>query len=215
MRLPSESSHYSLAVDYGRYVGRRLRRAKLLALGADVEKVNAAVLAAGRAWEDLAGPIQDAIADRDAIDDELDDAAIEARANLAGRSASAVREPPYTLIFSQGIAYYTAAPLDEETKRYGELRDRLDANLPAGDEVRVKTVAVIEPNLGAFDQSVKALNQARTAQAIARTTLDAGREGWNKQMEKVYGALVADLGKARADRFFPRVRDRKAQGAPT
>ncbi|MFN7147402.1 MAG: hypothetical protein ACK4YP_26790, partial [Myxococcota bacterium] len=106
MRLPPETAHYSHVNDYGRYVTRRLRRAQWKTMAADTENATAAVLIAGRAWDDAEGPIQDAIADRDAIDDELDDAAETARANLAGRTATATREAPYTMIFPGGISYY-------------------------------------------------------------------------------------------------------------
>ena len=36
-------------------------------------------------------------------------------------------------------------------------------------------------------------------------------EAWEKQMEKTCGALVAEVGKARAERFFPRVRGKKGE----
>ncbi|MFT3773040.1 MAG: hypothetical protein QM820_47265 [Minicystis sp.] len=211
MRLPPATAHFSQPVTFGGYLGRRLRRAQYKTMAADVATATSTLLLAGRAWEDSEGPIQDALADRDAIDDDLDSAAQDARAALAGRSATAVKEAPYTMIFPDGVTYYTAAPLDEETKRYGELKARLVDNLPPGDDVRVKTVAVIDPNVKAFAEAVAALDQARTAQAMARTKLDAAREAWDRQMEKVYGALVAEFGKAKAERFFPAVRVKKAE----
>jgi hypothetical protein len=203
MRLPYTNATYSARVRYGSYVARRLRRAKLSTMATDVEKVTANVLLAGRAVEDADKPIQDAMADRDAADDDLDEAAQEARAKLAGRSADAARSAPYTLIFTNGIGYYIAAPLDEEVQRYGELKQRLAAHLPAGDKVRVKAVAAIDAGLGAFTAATAALGEARTAQALASTALASATEAWEKQMEKVYGALVSEVGKVRAERFFP------------
>lgn len=217
MRLPPPSAHYSQCVRYGRYLARRLRRAKLATLAADVEKVTVAVRATGRALEDADDPIQDAIADRDASDDDLDGAAQAARAKLAGRSADADRKPPFTLIFHEGLAYYTAAPLDEEVARYGELKVRLEEHLPANDKVRTTTVAAIDTGLGAFSTAAAALTKARTGESLASTRLTSARESWEKQVEKTYGALVLEMGRAAAERFFPQIRGKKTkeQGSPS
>lgn len=211
MRTPSRTAHFGDCVTYGDYVSRRCRRAKLAILADDVDQVTTALLVAGRAWEDTERPIQRALADRDAIDDDLDGAANDARVGLAGRSADAVKEAPYTQVFPNGSTYYTAAPLDEETKRYGELISRVESHLPPTDEIRLKTVATVTPNIEAFGGAVKVLNDARTAQALARTTLESARDAWNRQIEKTYGALVAQYGKAKAERFFPRVRNKKGK----
>ncbi len=71
MQLPGSTSHFSVCIRYGRYVARRLKRARLTSLANDATKATAAVLAAGRAAEDADGPVQDAMADRDAADDDL------------------------------------------------------------------------------------------------------------------------------------------------
>jgi hypothetical protein len=47
---------------------------------------------------------------------------------------------------------------------------------------------------------------------MAATKLAKATDAWTKQMEKTYGALVVELGRAAAERFFPRVA-RKASGA--
>ena len=84
MRLPPSTSVYTTFVRYGIYVGRRLRRAGYADLAASAEKATRAVRVTGRAWEDADDAIQSALADRDAADDELDDAAQSARNALAG-----------------------------------------------------------------------------------------------------------------------------------
>lgn len=48
--------------------------------------------------------------------------------------------------------------------------------------------------------------RARTALAVAGTQLDAAEEDLDRLLEKVYGTLIADLGKASAEAFFPRQR---------
>lgn len=211
MRLPASTAHFSAAVHVGNYVVRRLRRAKLTLLADDADKATTQVLLAGRAVEDADKPIQAALADRDACDDDLDDAAQDARAALAGRSASAAKEEPYTLIFPEGSGYYTAAPLDAEVKRYGELRDRLSKYLPASDAVLLAAVPAIDKGLAGFTAASAILGSARTAEALAQTDLGAALKSWHTQMEKTYGALVAELGKSKAERFFPRVKVRKSK----
>jgi hypothetical protein len=209
MRLPDPDAPFADRVHYGRYVGRRLRRAKRVVLAADVEAGTNTVLQRGRVWEDAAGPIQDARADRDGADDDLDDVAKESRANLAGRSVDAPRTAPYTQIFPDGIDYYTAAPLDQEVARYGQLITRMSEFLDFNDDVRKTAVPALTTGIAAFKSAVEALDQALTAQSLASTHLENAEEAWNVLMMKVYGALVADEGKKGAERYFPKIRSGK------
>jgi hypothetical protein len=211
MRLPAKNSHYSHRVHYGRYVARRLRRAKRLTQAADVETSTALINQRGREWEDAEGPIQDAIADRDAADDDLDIIAQEARHNLAGRSVDAAQKAPYTHIFPDGIGYYTAAPLDQETKRYGELRQRILEHLPDTDPVRIQSIPAIEAAITAFQSAAESLAAARTDHALAGTRLEAAEEAWDKLMDKIYGALVSELGRKTAESFFPKTKSAKSK----
>ncbi|MRG97566.1 hypothetical protein [Polyangium spumosum] len=209
MRLPPRSAHFRHRVRCGGYVERRLRRAKYTELADSVAAATNDVLVYGRGLEDHETAVQCALADRDGADDDLDDTAQDARAALAGRGADAVKKAPYKLIFPQGIGYYTAATLTEETKRYGELKDRLEEHLPGADEVRVKAVPAIEAGIVAFTAGSEQLGKARTNEALARTRLDAAEEAWERLLTKVYGLLIADLGRAAAERFFPKYKVRK------
>jgi hypothetical protein len=209
MRQPDPDAPFADRVHYSQYVGRRLRRAKRTQLAADVESLTAAVLEKGRAWEDAAGPVQDARADRDAADDDLDDIAKNNRAKLAGRSANAANEKPYTQIFEDGIDYYTAAPLDQQVARYGQLITRFNEFLPVNDEVRVAAIPALSLGIAAFKTAADAVDQALTAQSLAATHLQTAEEAWSTLMIKVYGALVADVGKKEADRYFPKMRGGK------
>lgn len=211
MRLPPASSSYSSLVRYGRYVARRCRRDRLTALATNVETVNAALLDAGRAWEDANGPVQDALADRDAADDELDATAQEVRLKLASVSVDAIKKEPYTQIFPQGIAYYTAATLDQEVARYNELKARITESLPSKDPMRTSVPRSITESLAAYQTATTALEEARTAESMASTKLGSATEAWVRQMEKTYGALVAEVGRARADGFFPKLSARKVR----
>ena len=165
----------------------------------------------GRAWEDADDAIQDALADRDGADDDLDGIAKNARANLAGRSADAAKKAPYSQIFPDGIAYYTAAPLDEEERRYGELSERIAEHLPKTDPVAKSAPKNIAKGLDDFKKATKALANARTAEALAATRLDVAEEAWERQMEKTYAALVDDHSRAAAEAFFP-TRSSKSKG---
>jgi hypothetical protein len=214
MQLPAATAHFSARVRYGRYVARRLKRARLTSLANDATKATTAVLTAGRVAEDADGPVQDAMADRDASDDDLDTAAQDARAKLAGRSADAVTKTPYTQIFPDGIGFYTAAPLDEEDARYSLFSQRLAAHLPANDKVRTSTIPVIETGLSDFAKATKELTAARNAASIADGHLATAEDAWEKQMEKTYGALVVEVGRAAADKFFPKTKTKSKKGGP-
>lgn len=211
MRLPDAHAPFADRVRYGRYLGRRLRRAKRTTLAADVDAANAEVLKRGRELEDAVGPVQDARADRDAADDDLDDIAQDSRAKLAGRSVDAMKKAPYTLIFPQGIDYYTAAPLDQEIARYNELIQRCTEHLELEDEIRQNAVPAIGAGVIAFKAAVEAVEQALTTEALAFTRLNAAEESWANLVTKVYGALIADVGKKAADRFFPKIRPSKKE----
>jgi hypothetical protein len=213
MRLPKLNASYRQRIHFGHYVARRLRRAKLATLSAAITKATAELRELGRAWEDLTDGMQDVLADRDAADDHLDQAAQRARAALAGRSATATREAPYVAIFPQGMAYYTAATLDQEVERYDELRQRLAEHLPAGDEIRESTILLLDAGLPEFAAAKTAVHEAYTAESLARTRLKQATDAWTRQLERVFGALVIDLGRARANAFFPRNQARKTKVA--
>lgn len=214
MRLPPANASYHQRTRFGRYVARRLRRAKLHQLAEDALTVTSALREMGRAWDDADDAIQDALADRDAADDDLDITAQNARHALAGRAVDAVKQAPYTDVFPSGIGYYMSAPLDQEVKRYSELKQRLTEHLPAADEVRKKAVKAVEAGIAGFEKAVKDLDAARTAEALAATRLAKATDAWVKQMEKTYGALVAEVGRAAAARFFPRTTRKPTSSAP-
>jgi hypothetical protein len=96
----------------------------------------------------------------------------------------------------------------------GELKERLGKYLPAPDAVLSSASPAIEAGIEGFSVSVAALAQARTAEVLAATDLSTATEAWHKQMEKTYGVLVAEVGKAKAKRFFPRSKG-KAKGKKT
>lgn len=205
MRLPNADAHYSRRVDYGFYVVGRLRRARFANLSADVEKLTRELKKAGRDAEDAREAVIFAMAERDGIDGDLDFAAQSARAELAGRGVDASKAEPYISIFDKGIDYYIAAPVGQQNARYNELIKRMEEHLPAADTLRVATVDTVVSGLAAYDTAVKALDDARAKESMLMTALERAEEAWDRQLERTFGALVAELGRTRANGFFPRV----------
>ncbi len=211
MYLPDTDAHYSQRVRYGRYLSRRLRFSKMDSLADDIDDVTGQVKQTGRDIEDALEPIQNFMADRDAFDATLDFAAQSARHDLAGRTLDAVKNEPYKSIFTKGIGYYIASPLGQQNARYQEFVSRLEANLASGDAVRVVTVKAVMEGLEGYNTAVKALDAARANQSMLSTKLTAAVEAWNRQVEKTYGALVSEVGRTRAELFFPKASARRAR----
>jgi hypothetical protein len=175
--------------------------------------VTDAVKLAARACEDAAELVDEALADRDAIDDELDRQTQELRNALAGRSLDAVKKAPYTEIFPDGVSYYIGAPLDEQVDRYTQLIERIEAALAATDPERKKRVPALRASLNEFRSADQAVDKARRGEAEASRVLATAIDRFNRQLERCYGALVAEGSRAAAERFFPRHRRSKAKGA--
>lgn len=213
MQLPREGSSAQVRVRFARYVLRRLRQAGLSSLATDVERANAALKLASRAAEDAQEPVQDALADRDAADQRLDGHAQDARASLAGRSRDAAREEPYTLIFPDGISYFIAAPQDEQQERYRKLVARVKKHLPTKDAVRAALPKQIEDGLEAFSSAIEALQKAESAADDADAALKRATAAWIRQLERTYGALIAEVGRSEAEAFFPRNRAKAGKAA--
>ena len=204
MQLPKEGTHCSNVTRFSRYAARRLRRAGKTGLAKDILTACATVRERGREWEDLEDGVQDALADRDGADDDLDTIAQGARNTLAGRSVTAAKEEPYSLIFHAGIGYYTASPLEEEESRYEELSERITKHLPANDAVRKTAPAAIKKGIAGFKAASADLDKAERARGIARTDLDRAIRNALRQLEKVYGAILSEEGKAAAEAYFPK-----------
>jgi hypothetical protein len=205
MKLPHANAAYAVLVRYGVYVSRRLQAAKLLDLHAEVKRVNDAVKAAGRARDDADEAIQDAMATRDATDAGLDGHTVNARATLSGRSPKALKEPPYTELFPDGVDFYTASPLAEQVRRYNLLVERAQAFLPEGDPVRDALSEQIPALLSDYSAAVDTLDAVRSQKSILDSRLDAAEDTWRRTIERTYGALIALFGKGPfVEGFFPK-----------
>jgi hypothetical protein len=204
MQLPKENASYLHRVSYGLYVARRLRRAKLTTLAATVKAVSLEVKAKGRARDDAAEPILEALADRDGADLDLDTIAQNTRANLAGRSKDAPKLAPYTSIFPDGSTFYTAATLADEVKNYQALIERIQTYLPADDLAQAQIPAITQ-GISDFQAASNALTQTRTAKGLRQTDLDIAEDTWTRTLHRVYGSLIEQFGKgAFVESFFPK-----------
>lgn len=220
MQLPSQSARWSVRVVFGGYVARRLQREGHHALAKSALAVTQGVIAAGRALEDARFAAQYVLADRDAADDQLDEAAKDLRHGLAARSRNAVNEAPFTAIFPEGLGYYTAATLSEQVTRYGELRARAESHLGTKDALRKPILDRLDRGTAAWREAVGALDEAHATESLATTALSKAVSDFDRQMTRTYGTLLADHGKDSARRLFPSTRRRGASdasepGAPT
>jgi hypothetical protein len=204
MQLPSPTSSYRRRTTYGRYVGRKLRQAQHAALADQAAAATRAVKDAGRRWEDLEEDIQDALADRDAADERLDGLAASLRFALASRSQDAVKTNPYLKLFPQGLAFYTAAPLSDTAARYKSLWNRVEADLPNEDPLRAEYAPKLHDAIQLFEVSVELVRQTHDNQSRAHAELGLTEEAWEREMERIYGALMAEEGKDHAERYFPK-----------
>lgn len=211
MQLPREGSTYGSVCQFARYVTYRLALAGRDAAAKELTKATRAALEAGRAWEDADEPYQLALARRDAALDALALAAKTARAALAGRGANAAREEPYTLVFSDGMDAYTLGPVATAKARYGRLRVFLERNLEPKDPARVAAVKGLRDGLARLAEGLEAVVAAERGFSEGRAELDGRLRALRRALEKTYGSLVADVGRAEADRCFPRLKRGKRE----
>jgi len=184
-------------------VARRLRRARLSDEEAEVLAVTSTLRAAATAADDADYAVQDALADRDASDSDLDDVAKRHRQTLEGRGTTANRERPYTDIYPLGMAWYTDAPLAEQVKRYELLVRRYHEFLADGDPVRAEAGLLADGTVQ-WAAARGAIDQANLDVAMARAKKQGASDDWDQSLTRLYFRLAERLGKGAAERFFPR-----------
>lgn len=203
MRLPQKSASVSLRLSYGRYLARRLRRAKLSAEEAEVRALSDQMHAAEQAESALEEEVSSLMADRDAADDELDDVTKRHRQAIEGRSTNANKERPYRDIYPDGVAWYTASPLAEQAARYDLLVRRYSEFLPDGDPVRAEA-GLITQGLAAWKEAAAAIEKAELDIAMARAKTRQAVATWEEGLTRLYFRLGERLGKLQTERFFPK-----------
>lgn len=209
MKMPHAASSAFRRYLFGRNVASRLARARQAELLARVNGVNAALLAAWRADQDARVPVEEATALRETLDADLDRTARLVRKDLASRSLRAEREAPYTLVLPLGIQEYVQAKLADQVPVYRRLCSRLLAHLGPTDPMCVSAIPEIESHIVAWTEAVDALDRASRDLDLVRTRLAVAEQDWARTIERVYGTLIASVGKPEAERFFPKAERRR------
>jgi hypothetical protein len=206
MQIPRENAGTEVRISMGHYTARRLVRATQLDLAADVLAATDALLQAGRTAEDLQYPLQEAIADRDAIDEAIDETAKLIELNLGARTADKRKDTVYQSVFAKGLAHYVDADLDEQSVRYRDLIARLERYLPADDPLRAERLPALARGITDWEAAVDAITAAKSALALARTDRDQQAQTWARVLESTYGTLISRVGRREAEQFFPKHR---------
>ena len=203
MRLPHKNASVPTRLNYARYLGQRLRRSKLTTDENDVKTLSDAMRQADLAETALEEELTSLYADRDAADDELDDLTKRHRQAIEGRATNANRERPYTDIFPDGVAWYTASPLNEQVNRYELLVRRYNEFLPDGDPVRAEATRITQ-GVAAWKDSTDKLAKAELDLAMARGKTAQTVSAWEEGLRRLYFRLAERVGKTQAERFFPK-----------
>jgi hypothetical protein len=196
--------------DWTRYVIRGLHRAGQPDLEVLARTAADELLAASRVVQDRNAAVEDARADRDYDDGILDDLARGVRLKMAAVKPGADKEAPYTRVFPKGIDEFVQAKLGEQVATYERLVGRLTDNLPPTDPLVVVDAPQITSQLAVWSAAADAVDDADRALDAAKGALDAASERWAQTMLGVYGALLGRIGKAKAERLFPKAKSRKA-----
>lgn len=199
---------------YGFRVSRFLAIRKAVDLKAHVDRATDLCVSTSRAVEDLERPVQEAIADRIVADANLDDTARVVARRLAARGARAEKEKPYTDVLPKGLGEYTEAKQEDEVYLYGRMAARIEEHLAVDDPVRVELVPQLRAQIAAWKAADEAVDAAEGAQQAAREARNAAVVAWEQAIDHAYGQLVSRIGKAEAEKCFPKgTTKRKAPAA--
>lgn len=204
MYLPRKSARPEARVGHGKYASRKLRTAGYTTEAEVVSAAAQAIRDAVLAYQAADDTLNEAIADRDTVDIELDDVAGAVRLALSARGTNAMKEAPYTDIFPNGSRWVLMAPIAENGPRYRDLLARVQRFLPEDDAARVAFESSITAPLDAWTERVTAVETARREVALAGAAIDAAEDAYDRQIEKVAAALTIELGADRVRRYFKR-----------
>lgn len=203
MRLPARTASNAVRLASGRYTARRLRRARLSDEEQEVKNAGLALSEAGAVLSEAELAVSDALADRDAVDDDLDDLCRRHRQAIEGRGVNANKQKPYTDIYPDGVAWYVNAPLAEQVSRYELLVRRYETFLPDGDPVRAEG-GILRGQVAQWSAARAQVDQAELEVAMARAKAQRAAEAWEQSVRRLYFRLAEKFGKAQAERFFPK-----------
>lgn len=202
MQLPKLGQNYRHFVRAGFYTARQLVIVGQEAQAEQIRSCTQTLLGYGRACEDQTFKTSEHYADRDAQDRLADEVAQQVRLNLASRDVKAKNSAPYTVIFPDGLAWYTEAPLGDQVERYRTLISRCEANLAQTDPVLTELVPKLSQHLLDWEAAASALTTQLTQETVAKDAEDSCVATWTKLMNDTYYSLSMTYGKGSAERFF-------------
>jgi hypothetical protein len=215
MQLPDREASAQTHCLAGRYTLRATAREGVEGTE-PLKTANDEVREEGRKVEDLESPIEDAICDRDQVDNKLDDTARLVRNQMLGGGVALEKEELFLSLMPVGVGQYTEATLEEQVAAYGLLISRMESHLPVDHSVRVWAVPKIRELLVEWEAAVAAVNAARHAHDVGKRRLELSIVRWEKTMNVLYAQLVALTGsRKKADRFFRRTRGKKKKKVVT
>ncbi len=191
-------------VSYARYVARTLSKRRKTEQARRLRAAADTVQSKARAVEDQEALVFELRADRDLGDQDLDRGAKGFRHKYAGQDLEVAKQATYQRIFPDGIAYYTAAGLDEQVPRYTQLRERIATHLPDDEPLKAPTLAAIDAGLAAWKEAVGALNTAQRTLDELKADLEQAEAELGRLIEKTWGALIDEEGEEAARTYFPR-----------
>lgn len=162
------------------------------------------VLSKARAVEDQDALVFELRADRDLGDQDLDGTAKGFRHKYAGQNLDVVKQATYQRILPDGIAYYTAASLDEQVPRYTQLRERIATHLPDDEPLKAPTLAALDAGIASWKEATGALQAAQRTLDELKADLAQALAELDRLIEKTWGALIDEVGEEAARSYFPR-----------
>lgn len=214
MQLPDAKASPEEHRKFSRSVLRRLRRAKMDARAETIVRDLVAMQAKVETLSSAEDAYADALDDRDLVDGEADEQVQQAALSIRSRSPNAAKEEPYTLVLPDGVDAVLDLPVPGIAAGLRGFARRLAANLSVGDPA-LFVIPTIEKLAGDYEQARAVAEDAEVSLANASASVDASKTHLRRTLERTYGELVAELGRKKAERFFPRSRRKAAPQATT
>jgi len=196
----------------GYYLARRLQR---VGEGTRSENVLAAVetlKSQKRVAEDTAEAVEMGYADRDAADDDLDAVATQVGRLIVGDDVTLRKQPPYSLVFPDGMEGVTEAPISSNDTAYRLFGVRVTEHLPADHAGRVLVESQLPKLLAEFGSMTASLDVAIGRRAALEAKLEGAELEFDQQLEKLFHSLAQTYGTQRARKFFAPPRKKKKSG---
>ena len=198
----------------GRRLVGSLRRGGFVDLRDQANIATVAVTTTHRGYEDLEGAVAEAYAGRDLLKAVVDDVVRDLHFDLSSVSRDAAQNPPCSLIFVNGFGPFVRVDQAEQKVQIEVLIGLCEEHLPPEDPVRVARVPELRAKLDDYLEADEAVTAAEKDLELASRDRDTARAAWDTMFEQVWAALVAKVGAAKAERYFPPRRSARSASKP-